>query len=72
MTRDKCKRAVEILRKQGFEASHVQSGDDDHAVWLDCVSNESLKESLSFRLHDEEIEYYSNETLFKHEIRKTM
>lgn len=62
MTQDKCERAVEILREQGFEASHVQGAPDDHGVWLDCVWNESLQEAYSFRLHDEEIEYYSSES----------
>ena len=65
MTQDKCERAVEILREQGFEASYVQGAPDDHGVWLDSVWNSDLQESFSFRLHDEEIQYYSNEILFK-------
>ena len=65
MTQDKCERAVEILREQGFEASYVQGAPDDHGVWLDSVWNSDLQESFSFRLHDEEIQYYSNDILFK-------
>ena len=65
MTQDKCERAVEILREQGFEASYVQGAPDDHGVWLDSVWHSDLQESFSFRLHDEEIQYYSNEILFK-------
>ncbi len=65
MTREECERAVEILREQGFEASYVHGAPDDHGVWLDSVWNSDLQESFSFRLHDEEIQYYSNEILFK-------
>lgn len=62
MTHDKCERAVEILREQGFEATHVQEAPGDHGVWLECVWNDALQQSYSFRLHDEEIEYYSSES----------
>ena len=62
MTQDKCERAVEILREQGFEASYVQGAPDDHGVWLDSVWNSDLEEAFSFRIHDEEIEYLQSLT----------
>jgi len=65
MTQDKCERAVEILREQGFEASYVQGAPDDHGVWLDSVWNDALQESLSFRIHDEEVEWWAVETTDK-------
>ena len=65
MTQDKCERAVEILREQGFEASYVQGAPDDHGVWLDSVWNSDLQESFSFRLHDEEIEWWALEVTIR-------
>tara|TARA_Y100000114_G_scaffold63274_1_gene58013 strand:- start:6503 stop:6703 length:201 start_codon:yes stop_codon:yes gene_type:complete len=63
VTQEQCERAVEALQEQGFEASHVQGAPDDHGVWLDSMWNNDLQQATSFRLHDEEIEYYSNEIL---------
>ena len=37
-------------------------GPDDHGVWLDSVWNEQLQETFSFRLHDEEVEWWGIET----------
>ncbi len=61
VTKEQCERAVDALRKQGFEASHVQGAPNDHGVWLDGVWNDKLEEAQSFRIHDEEIEYWMNE-----------
>ena len=62
MTQEQCERAVEALQKSGFRASHVQGAPDDHGVWLDGVWNDALEDSISFRIHDEEIEWWGIET----------
>ena len=59
MTQDKCERAVKALQKQGFRASHVMGGPNDHGVWLDSVWNDNLQEAFSFRIHDEEITFWA-------------
>ena len=33
---------------------------DDHGVWLDSVWDDAMQESYSFRIHDEEVNYWSN------------
>ncbi len=58
MTQEKCERAVKALQEQGFSASYVQGAPDDHGVWLDGVWNDSMGDASSFRLHDEEIEWW--------------
>ena len=58
MTREKCERAVKALQAQGFSASYVQGAPDDHGVWLDGVWNDDLQETYSFRVHEEEIEWW--------------
>jgi len=65
MTQDKCERAVKALQQHGFDASHVQGAPDDHGVWLDSVWDDTLQESFSFRIHDEEIEWWGVETTDK-------
>lgn len=60
MTQEQCERAVEALNEAGFTASHVQGAFMDHGVWLDCVWDEELGDTRSFRIHDEEIEYWAN------------
>jgi hypothetical protein len=60
-TQEQCERAVDALRRQGFAASHVQGAPGDHGVWLDSVWNDELQESHSFRIHDEEIDYWMDE-----------
>ena len=60
MTKEKCDRAVKALQEQGHLASHVQAWPGDHGVWLEDVWNEGLKETTSFRIHDEEIEYWQS------------
>ena len=62
MTQDKCERAVEALQNKGFMASHIQGAPDDHGVWLDNVWNSDLQEAFSFRIHEEEIEYFQSLT----------
>ena len=32
----------------------------DHGVWLDCVWDEELGDTRSFRIHDEEIKYLAS------------
>jgi hypothetical protein len=61
MTQDKCERAVKALQDKGFNASYVQGAPDDHGVWLDSVWNDELNDSISFRIHDEEIEWWGVE-----------
>jgi len=56
---EKCLSAVFNLEAKGFRASHIQGAPDDHGVWLDGVWNDELQDSYSFRLHDEEIEFWS-------------
>ena len=58
MTQEKCERAVKALQVQGFSASYVQGAPDDHGVWLDGVWNDDLQETYSFRVHEEEIEWW--------------
>jgi len=58
MTEEKCLNAVFNLEDKGFRASHIQDG-NDHGVWLDGVWSDELQDSYSFRLHDEEIEFWS-------------
>jgi len=62
MTQEQCERAVKALQECGLTASHVQGAPDDHGVWLDSVWNEQLQETFSFRLHDEEVEWWGIET----------
>ena len=59
MTKEKCERAVKALQNQGFTASHIQGAPDDHGVWLDNVWNDALQEAYSFRIHNEEIVWWS-------------
>jgi hypothetical protein len=61
MTQEKCERAVEALQDRGFSASYVQGAPDDHGVWLDCVWDEELGDTRSFRLHDEELEWWQSQ-----------
>ena len=58
MTQDKCERAVKALQIQGFNASHVMGAPDDHGVWVDSVWDNDLQNTASFRIHDEEIEWW--------------
>ena len=58
MTQDKCEHAVKVLQAQGFNASYVQGAPDDHGVWIDSVWDNDLQNSTSFRIHDEEIEWW--------------
>lgn len=58
MTQDKCESAVKALQEQGFNASYVQGAPDDHGVWIDSVWDNDLQNSTSFRIHDEEIEWW--------------
>ena len=60
MTQEQCERAVKALQEAGFQASYVQGAPDDHGVWLDNVWDKGLENSMSVRLHDEEIEYWSS------------
>ncbi len=60
MTQEQCERAVKALQEAGFQASYVQGAPDDHGVWLDSVWDKGLENSMSVRLHDEEIEYWSS------------
>ena len=59
MTQEQCEKAVKALQECGFTASHVMGAPDDHGVWLDSVWNEGLDDAFSFRIHDEEIEYWA-------------
>jgi hypothetical protein len=58
MTKKQCENAVKALQEQGFEASYVQGAPDDHGVWLDGVWNSDLEDTHSFRIHDEEVEWW--------------
>lgn len=62
MTQDKCERAVKALQDKGFSACYVQGAPNDHGVWLDNVWNDALQEAISFRIHDEEIEFFQSLT----------
>ena len=65
MTQEQCESAVKALREQGFSASHVQGAPDDHGVWIDMVWNDSMGDANSFRLHDEEIEWWALEVTIR-------
>ena len=62
MTQEQCERAVKALQDKGFSASYVQGTPRDHGVWLDNVWNDALQEAISFRIHDEEIEFLQSLT----------
>lgn len=59
MTQEQCEHAVKALQESGFSASHVQGEPDDHGVLLDNVWNDALQEAYSFRIHNEEIVWWS-------------
>ena len=59
MTQEQCERAVKELQNKGFSATHVMGAPDDHGVWLDSVWNDELGDAYSFRIHDEEILFWS-------------
>ena len=65
MTQDKCERAVKALQEQGFNASYVQGAPDDHGVWIDSVWDTALQNATSFRLHEEEIEWWGVQSTSK-------
>ena len=60
MTQEQCERAVEALEESGFSASVVMGAPDDYGVWIDMVWNDTMGESCSFRIHDEEINYWES------------
>ena len=60
MTQEQCEGAVKALKEEGLDASHVMGARDDHGVWLESVWNAALEESFSFRIHDEEIEFWNS------------
>ncbi len=62
MTQEQCERAVKALQDEGFEASHVMGSPDDHGVWLESVWNADLRMATSFRIHDEEVNYWESHT----------
>jgi len=68
MTQEQCESAVKALQQHGFSASHVQcchlekGAPDDHGVWLNGVWADALADACSFRIHDEEIEWWENQT----------
>ena len=62
ITQEQCERAVEALQESGFQASHVMYAPDDHGVYLDGVWDDDLRESNSFRIHDEEIRWWAPES----------
>ena len=59
VTQEQCERAVEAIKESGFNASYIQSEPDDHGVWIDSVWDFDLQNTNSFRLHDEEIEWWA-------------
>jgi hypothetical protein len=59
MTQEQCESAVKALQAQGFTASHVMGAPDDHGVWLDSVWNDNLGDAYSFRIHDDEIDFWT-------------
>ena len=61
MTQEQCESAVKALQEEGFNASYVQGAPDDHGVWLDSVWDVELGDARSFRIHDEEIEWWGAE-----------
>ena len=65
MTQEQCESAVKALQEEGFIASHVMGAPNDHGVWLDRVWNDSLGQAFSFRIHDEEINYWESHTPIK-------
>mgnify|MGYP003108626781 CR=1 FL=1 len=60
ITQEQCERAVKALNESGHLASHVQGAPNDHGVWLDDVWNKRLIEATSFRLHDEEVNFWAS------------
>lgn len=66
VTLEQCERAVKALQDEGFDASHVMGAPDDHGVWLDSVWNADLQRATSFRIHDEEIQFWESHTTNEH------
>ena len=62
MTQEQCERAVKALQEQRWNASYVQGAPDDHGVWIDSVWDNDLQNATSFRIHDEEIEWWAQNT----------
>ena len=52
-------KACEAILEAGHEASIIQQGDDDIGIWIHAWS-EDLSDSREFRIHDEEVNYWSN------------
>ena len=61
MTQEQCESAVKALQEQGWNASYVQGAPDDHGVWIDSVWDNDLQNATSFRIHDEEIEWWQTQ-----------
>lgn len=59
VTREQCERAVKRLQESGYIASYEMGAPDDHGVWLDIVWNSDLQEDFRFRIHNEEIVWWS-------------
>tara|TARA_R100001015_G_C4604480_1_gene159487 strand:- start:801 stop:1013 length:213 start_codon:yes stop_codon:yes gene_type:complete len=58
MTQEQCESAVKALQDAGHYASHVMGAPDDHGVWIE-VWNNDLGACHEFRIHDEEIVWWS-------------
>ena len=61
VTQEQCERAVEAIKESGFNASYIQSEPGDHGVWIDSVWDNDLQNATSFRIHDEEIEWWQTQ-----------
>ena len=58
MTQEQCESAVKALQEEGHYASHVMGAPNDHGVWIE-VWNGDLSGCIEFRIHDEEILFWS-------------
>ena len=57
------------LQNEGFNADHLyRNSTNEHGVWIDGVWNDELQEQHSFRLHDDEINFWA--AMHKHKQRK--
>jgi hypothetical protein len=54
-------KAVLQLHNEGLRSAHIAGGEGDVGVFVDVWNAEELDYPLVLRLHDEEINYYSNQ-----------
>ena len=60
ITQDLCDKCVSVLTDDGYNASVVECEPKQYAVYIDSVWDAELQNTVSFRLHDEDIIYHAS------------